>query len=62
MVKCVFGGPEFVFKALHVCNLTSQFMIEQSNPLIEALRKIENAKLLAIVTVGHCMNQKFLSD
>ena len=27
MVKCVFGGPEFIFKALPLCNLISQFLI-----------------------------------
>ena len=42
MIKCAFGGPEFVFKALPVSNLTSQFLIEQCNPLIQAITEVEN--------------------
>ena len=59
MVKHVFGKPEFILKALPACNLTSQFLIEQYNQLIQALVELENAKLLAIITDRHHINQNF---
>ena len=62
MIKCAFGSPEFVFKALPVSNLTSQFLIEQCNPLIQAITEVENANLLAIITDGHRINQKFFQE
>ena len=62
MVICVFGEPEFIFKALAVCNLTFQFLIEQCNPLTQALVEVKNAKLLTIITDGHCINQNFFNS
>jgi len=51
-----------ICKALLVCNLTSQFLNEQCNPLIQAIAEVEKAKLLAIVTDGHRINQKFFQS
>ena len=36
-IKCLYGGPEFLVKTLPVSNLNAEFLIEQSNPIIEAV-------------------------
>lgn len=33
MVKCLFGGPEFIVKLLPVSNLTSSFFYSQFEPI-----------------------------
>ena len=58
MVKCLYGGPEFIVKLLPVANLTADFLYSQFNPIAEAIKEVENAKVLAIITDGQQVNQK----
>ena len=57
MIKCLYGGPEYVSKALPVSNLTHQFIIDQVAPLINAV-ETENGKVIAILSDGHSTNRK----
>ena len=59
MLKALFGGPEFVARALPVCGLTSVFLLEQYKPIIQQINEIPNAEVVAIITDGHRINQKF---
>jgi hypothetical protein len=58
MVKCLYGGPEFITKALPVSNLTSDFLIDQSKPIIDTINSHSDSQVLAIVADGHRTNQK----
>ena len=58
MVKCLFGGPEFIVKLLPVSNLTSDFLYSQFQPITNAINEVENAQVLAIIADGHQVNQK----
>ena len=59
MLKGLFGGPEFVVRALSVCGLTSVFLLEHCKPIIQQINEIPNAEVVAIITDGHRINQKF---
>ena len=37
MVKCCFGGPEFLTKLLPVSNLNADFLVNQSKPILEKI-------------------------
>ena len=47
MVKCLFGGPEFIAKLLPVSNLTSEFLIDQYQPIAHAIDKVKSGQVLA---------------
>ena len=59
MLKGLFGGPEFVVRALSVCGLTSVFLLEHCKPIIQQTNEIPNAEVVAIITDEHRINQKF---
>ena len=59
MIKCVYGGPEFVLKALPVYRMTSGFLLEQCELIFQLVHQISEAKILAVITDGHRINQKF---
>ena len=39
MVITLFGGPKFFCKMLPVCNLSANFIFEQTNLLLDAIKK-----------------------
>ena len=58
MLKCAYGGPEFVAKMLPVAKLDAQFQYSQCLALMENIINI-NADILAVVVDGNRVNQKF---
>ena len=58
MIKCLYGGPEFLVKALPVSKLTADFLREQSTPILEAVSSHETSQIVAIIADGHKTNQK----
>ena len=58
MIKCLYGGPEFLVKALPVSKLTADFLREQSAPILEAVSSHETSQIVAIIADGHKTNQK----
>ena len=58
MIKCQFGGPKFLFKALPIFNLNSNFLKEVTLEIITAINN-QGGKVTAILTDGHKINQKF---
>ena len=58
MIKCLYGGPEFLVKTLQVSNLNAEFLIEQISPIIEAVQRHPDGHIVAIVADGHKTNQK----
>ena len=55
MLKCLFGGPEFITKMLPVTKLDAGFQHSQCVPIIENVKE-QNATVLAN---GNRVNQKF---
>lgn len=58
MLKCLFGGPSFMFKCLPVSNLDSKFLSETCNSTVELIEKQDKGQVIAIITDGHKVNQK----
>ena len=58
MIKCLYGGPEILVKALPVSNLNAEFLIEQSSPIIQAVQSNPEGQIVAIIADGHKTNQK----
>ena len=58
MIKCLLGGPTFIFKMIPVKGLTASFLYEQVNT---TLKMIQNASGIpvSIILDGNRTNQKF---
>ncbi|XP_065647643.1 uncharacterized protein LOC136077069 [Hydra vulgaris] len=59
MIKCLFGGPEFICRAQPVANLSSEFQFAQCQQIVYTINNIENSKTLVIITDGNRVNQRF---
>ena len=58
MVKCCFGGPEFLTKLLPVSNLNADFLVDQTKSILEKINEQANGEVLAIIADGNRVNQK----
>ena len=61
MIKSLFGGPEFLARVLPVTKLNSEFQFNQCRPIIDTINSVQNGNVLAIITDGFRVNQKFVS-
>ncbi|XP_065645388.1 uncharacterized protein LOC136075876 [Hydra vulgaris] len=59
MIKCLFGGPEFICRAQPVANCSSEFQFAQCQQIVHTINNIENSKTLVIITGGNRVNQRF---
>ncbi|XP_065643923.1 uncharacterized protein LOC136075268 [Hydra vulgaris] len=59
MIKCLFGGPEFICRAQPVANCSSEFQFAQCQQIVDTINNIENSKTLVIITDGNRVNQRF---
>ena len=59
MLKCLFGGPEFITKMLPVTKLDAGFQHSQCVPIMENVKEQQNATVLAVIADGNRVNQKF---
>ncbi|XP_065660880.1 uncharacterized protein LOC136084588 [Hydra vulgaris] len=58
MVITLFGGPKFLCKMLPVCDIDSNFLFEQTNFLLSAI-KVAGGHVISIVCDGNRVNQAF---
>ena len=58
MLKCGFGGPEFVAKMLPVVKLDAQFQFKETLSLLENIIDV-HGNVLAVIVDGNRVNQKF---
>ena len=58
MIKCLFGGPEFIYKAYPMSNLTAQFLHNEATNIARKVESESAIKVLAIIADGHRINQK----
>ena len=58
MVITLFGGPKFLCKMLPVCNLSANFVFEQTNLLLDAIKNA-GGKVVATICDGNRVNQPF---
>ena len=61
MIKCLFGGPDFICRAQPVANLSGDFQFAQCQPVVDAIDNIEIGRALAIITDGNRINQRFFA-
>ena len=52
MLKCLFGGPEFITKS-PVTKLDAGFQRSQCVPIIENVKEQQNATVLAVLADGN---------
>ena len=58
MVKCLYGGPEFLRRAMPVSSLSSSLLMEQSRPILDIINGHRSGKVIAIIADGRRINQK----
>ena len=58
IVITLFGGPKFLCKMLPVCNLSANFVFEQTNLLLDAIKNA-GGKVVATIYDGNRVNQAF---
>ena len=58
MVKCLFGGPEFILKMIPVYRLTASFQYDQVMLIIDQLEQC-GAKIFAVICDGNRVNKFF---
>ena len=58
MVKCLFGGPEFILKMIPVYRLTASFQYDQVMLIIDQLEQC-GAKIVAVICNGNQVNKSF---
>ena len=61
-IKSLFGGPEFLARVLPVTKLNSEFQFNQCRPIIDTINSVQHGNVLAIITDGFRVNQKFLPN
>ena len=61
MIKCLFGGPEFICRAQPVANLSAEFQFAQCQPIVDTINNIDDGMALAIITDGNRINQRFFA-
>ena len=59
MIKCLYGGPEFLTKILPVCKLNADFQFAQCQPIINNIRSQPEGEVLSIIADGNRVNQNF---
>ena len=58
MIKCLFGGLEFLVKMIPVCDLNAEFQYEQVSTIMKRLTQ-SGANVVAIISDGNRVNKKF---
>ena len=58
MIKCLFGGPEFLVEVITVCDLNAEFQYEQVSTIMKHLTE-SGANVVAIISDGNRVNKKF---
>ena len=58
MIKCLFGGPEFIYKVYPISNLTAKFLYDEGKSIVESIESEKDNKVIAVIADGHRTNQK----
>lgn len=58
MIKCLYAGPQFIYKALPIKGLTSSFLQNACCETIETIENQDHGEVIAVITDGHKINQK----
>ena len=59
MIKCLRGGPTFMFKMIPVVGLDAKFLFEQVNLTLDLIKEF-GGTTISIVVDGNRVNQAFL--
>ena len=61
MIKCLYGGPEFIYKVYTISNLTAKFLYDEGQSIVKAIESEQENKVIAVIADGHRTNQKCFS-
>ena len=61
MIKCLYGGPEFIYKVYPINNLTAKFLYDEGQSIVKAIESEKENKVIAVIADGHRTNQKCFS-
>ena len=61
MIKCLYGGPKFVYKVYPISNLTAKFLYDEGQSIVKAIKSEQENKVIAVIADGHPTNQKCFS-
>ena len=62
MIKCLYGGTEFIAKILPVSQLTADFILNQVQPIVDEINIQEDGKVIGIIADGNRTNQKLFNN
>ena len=52
MIKCLFGGPEFIYKAYPMSNLTAQFLHNEATNIVCTIESESANKVLVLQPIS----------
>ena len=57
-IKCLYGGPEFIYKVYSISNLTAKFLYDEGQSIIKAIEFEQENKVITVIADGHRTNKK----
>ena len=52
MIKCLYKGPEFIYKVYPISNLTAKFLYDEGQGLVKAIESEQENKVIAVIAEG----------
>ena len=61
MIKCLYGGPEFIYKVYSISNLTAKFLYDEGQSIVKAIEFEQENKVIAVIADEHRTDRKCFS-
>ena len=61
MIKCLYKGPEFIYKVYPINNLIAKFLYDEGQSIVKAIESEQENKVIAVIADGHRTNQRYFS-
>ena len=58
MIKCLKGGPTFMFKIIPLHGMDASFLFQQVIQTMDLI-KVAGGEIVSVICDGNCTNQKF---
>ena len=52
MIKCLYGGPEFIYKVCPISNLTAKFLYDEGQSIVKAIQSEQENKVILLLQMG----------
>ena len=53
MVKCLYEGPEFIYKVYPISDLTAKFLYDKGQSIVKTIESEQENKVIAVIADGH---------